>query len=116
MNRIAAAALSMLLAVGSASAAGSSAPFNYTPDPSLRTESPAQLSGRVRRACLITQAKAQGTTAEKVESGCACYASRIVRSLDRTELDAYRTTGVFNDSARSKAYATIDACRLRRPA
>ena len=46
---------------------------------------------------------------------CGCYASRVMRSLDSAELDAYRSTGVFNDTARGKALAAIDACKLQRP-
>jgi hypothetical protein len=38
-----------------------------------------------------------------------------MRSLDATELDAYRNTAVFNDTARAKALAAIDSCKLKRP-
>jgi len=38
-----------------------------------------------------------------------------MRLLDPVEIDAYRNTGVFNDTARGKALAAIDACRLQRP-
>ena len=50
-----------------------------------------------------------------MSSACGCYASRTLRSFDAAELQAYRTTGVFNETARGKALAAIDACRLQRP-
>ena len=105
----------VLSAVATAAlAAGSSAPFDYTPDPALRTESRAKLQERIRRACGATQAKLQSTTAA-IASGCGCYASRTLNALDRAELEAYRNTGYFNDSARGKALAALDACKLKRP-
>ncbi len=99
-----------------AQAAGSSAPFGYAPDPSLRSASTAELQTRIRRACSSTQARIQNVAASQVELGCACYATRVIRSFEQTEIDAYRATGVFNDAARAKAFAALDACRLRRPA
>lgn len=110
------AAFGLILVCGGALAAASSVPFGYAPDPALRTESPAQLQARVRRACATIQARIQNVSTGRVAHGCTCYASRVMRSLDAAELAAYRTTGVFNDTARAKAYAAIDACRLRRPA
>ena len=107
---------SLAILSGAAVAAGSSAPFGYVPDPALRTESPAQLQTRIRRACDVTQARLQSTTENQVARGCVCYAGRLIKALDATEIDAYRTTGVFNETARAKGYAAIDGCRLRRPA
>lgn len=96
-------------------AAGSSQPFNYQPDPALKTASRSDIEGRFRRACQATQARLQSTQEGAVSRPCGCYASRTLRSLDASELDAYRTTGVFNDTARGKALAAIDACQLKRP-
>ncbi|MDF2813519.1 MAG: hypothetical protein K0S56_4550, partial [Microvirga sp.] len=31
------------------------------------------------------------------------------------EVQAYRDTGVFNDSTRGKALASLDSCKLQRP-
>ncbi|HEX8167498.1 MAG TPA: hypothetical protein VF601_17160 [Beijerinckiaceae bacterium] len=111
------AAAALLGATATAAlAAGSSAPFDYKPDPALRTESRTKLQDRVRRACNVTQAKLQGASEAAVSRACGCYASRTLAALDRGELEAYRSTGYFNDSARAKALAAIDACGLRRPA
>ncbi len=38
-----------------------------------------------------------------------------MRSLDATEIQSYRDTGVFNDTARGKALAALDRCKLKRP-
>jgi hypothetical protein len=113
--RTLAAAVVLAATASAAFAAGSSAPFNYTPDPALRTESRAKLQDRVRRACGVTQAKLQGASEATVSRPCGCYASRTLNALDRAELEAYRSTGYFNDSARAKALAALDACGLRRP-
>lgn len=102
-------------AASAALAGGSSAPFNYTPDPALRTASKGELESRVRRACTATQASLQNQDQARLERPCGCYAGRVMRSLDDAELDAYRNSGVFNDTARAKALAAIDACKLKRP-
>ena len=114
LRTLVAAALFAAIATA-ALAAGSSAPFDYKPDPALKTESRGKLQERVRRACNVTQAKLQNTSEAAVSRPCGCYASRTLAALDRAELEAYRSTGYFNDSARAKALAAIDACGLRRP-
>ena len=96
-------------------AAGSGAPFGYTPDPALKTATPAQLEGRVKRSCATTQASLQSVPETRVERPCGCYAFQVIKSLDPAEIDAYRNTGVFNDGARRKAFAAIDQCKLKRP-
>lgn len=98
---------------GLALAGASSVPFDYKPDPAMQRESPAQLQTRVRRSCLATQAKVEGS--RDVQRGCGCYAARVIRGLDASELAAYRSTGIFNDSARAKAFAALDGCGLKRP-
>jgi hypothetical protein len=107
--------LTMLALATGAFAAGSSAPFGYTPDPALRTASKGELESRIRRACASTQAQLQNVSTGKVERPCGCYATRVMGSLDEAEVAAYRATGVFNDSARAKALAAVDTCKLKRP-
>lgn len=110
------AAAVMLAATATAAlAAGSSAPFDYKPDPALKTESRARLQERVRRACGVTQAKLQGASEAAVSRPCGCYASRTLNALNGGEIEAYRNTGYFNDSARAKALSALDACGLKRP-
>jgi len=100
----------------SAHAAASSTPTQYQPDPALKTESVAQLRARVSQACTITQARLQSGVSEAAFSrSCDCYAGRTMRSLSAEELQAYRDTGVFNDTAREKALTALDACKLPRP-
>lgn len=111
-------ALGAALLVGLTSAAlagASSTPFGYQPDPALKTASRSDIEGRFRRSCMVTQARVQNVAETAVSRGCGCYATRTLRALDESELDAYRNTGVFNDTARSKALAAIDSCRLQRP-
>ena len=111
-----AAALTLALSASSALAGAASTPTNYQPDPALQKASRVELEARIRKACTVTQAKAQNTSESAVSSPCGCYANRTLASLDAGELQSYRDTGVFNDSARGKALAAVDACRLQRPA
>lgn len=112
----AALAGSVLLGLsGTALAGASSVPFDYKPDPALLTASRADIEGRFRRACQATQARLQSTAETAFAGPCGCYASRTLRALDKSELDAYRTTGVFNETARAKALSATDACKLKRP-
>jgi hypothetical protein len=110
-------AFATLFAVSASGAlgGGSSQPFDYQPDPGLKTANRGEIESRIRRACNITQAKLQGTSTAAVNGPCGCYASRTLRALDDGELEAYRATGYFNDSARAKAIGAIDACKLKRP-
>jgi hypothetical protein len=105
----------LTLSAGAALAGASSVPATYTPDPGLRTAGKAELETRVRRACANTQARLQNASESTLARPCGCYASRVMRGLDSAELDAYRNTGYFNDTARGKALAAIDTCGLRRP-
>lgn len=110
-----AAALAGPVFAGLALASGSSAPFGYTPDPALQTASVADLQSRVRDSCASTQAKIQASTPVAMARPCGCYASRVMKTLDSSEVAAYRQTGVFNEGARGKALAAIDQCKLKRP-
>ncbi|GJE37910.1 hypothetical protein KHHGKMAE_1974 [Methylobacterium persicinum] len=107
-----------LLALGAhaALASGSSAPFEqYQPDPTLKSASKANLEGRVRHACAVVQARMTSAPEASLERPCGCYAKQTMRSLDESELEAYRVTGYFNDTARAKALSALDACKLQRP-
>jgi hypothetical protein len=117
MTRLARPLLSLafLAITTTAFAGGSSAPFAYQPDPALKTASKGELDGRIKRACASTQAKLQNVAESRVDRACGCYSSRVIRGLDETELDAYRNTGVFNDTARAKALGALDSCKLKRP-
>jgi hypothetical protein len=106
---------SLALLPGAAFAGASSTPFGYTPDPAMQRETPAQLQNRIARSCISTQARIQNAQQSRMQRGCGCYASRVMKGMDATELAAYRATGVFNDTARTKAFAALDSCGLRRP-
>jgi hypothetical protein len=107
----------LAIATGSAAAfaAASNTPTMYQPDPALKTASVSELRERVSQACSIIQAKMQGVTEISLSRKCDCYAGRTMRSLSADEVQAYRDTGVFNDTARQKALTAIDSCRLQRP-
>jgi hypothetical protein len=110
-----AAALGLTLSAGPALAGAASTPTNYQPDPALQRASRIELEARIRKACTVTQARTQNVSEGSLSGPCGCYANRTLASLDASELQAYRNTGVFNDGARAKALAAIDACRLQRP-
>jgi len=109
------AAVALAASTSAALAAASNAPTMYQPDPALKTESLPELQARVRQACSVIQAKLQNSTEFAMSKKCDCYAGRTMRSLSADEIQAYRDTGVFNDSARDKALKAIDSCKLQRP-
>lgn len=88
---------------------------DYKPDPALKTASNSNLRSRVSHACVVTQARLQKAAEGPLERPCGCYADRTLASLDKGELQSYRTTGYFNDSARAKALSALDSCKLPRP-
>jgi hypothetical protein len=109
-------AAAVSLSATAAHAAASNMPTQYQPDPALKTESIGQLRARVSQACAITQAKLQSEASEaSLNRACDCYAGRTMRSLNADEVQTYRDTGVFNETARAKALTALDACRLPRP-
>ncbi len=109
------AASAIAASATAAFASASNTPTMYQPDPALQTESMAELQGRVRQACSVTQARLQSVSEFSLGRKCDCYAGRTMRSLTAAEVQAYRDTGVFNDSARAKALKAIDSCKLQRP-
>jgi hypothetical protein len=114
-HRLVAATLFSAFATA-ALAAASSVPVDYRPDPALKRASRGELEARLRRACTVIQARRQNTSETALGGPCTCYASRTMRSLNEGEIQSYRDTGVFNDGARAKAFAALDACKLPRPA
>jgi hypothetical protein len=106
-------ALGLVIAAGQAFAAGS-APLP-PPDPTAKNLTPAQIQKRAFDACLPTQARLKEVTQESVRAGCQCYASRTIRAMTKAEIQAFRDTGYFNDSARAKAFEAVDRCKLARP-
>src|ERR1700710_883319 len=76
MTRITRSLLSAALIVCAtgALASGSSAPFNYAPDPALKTASKTDLESRIRHACTATQAKLQNADESRLQRPCGCYA------------------------------------------
>lgn len=114
---ILAAGLISLLAACNASRGTQTASLEgYTPDPTLKTASTSNLTSRVRRSCTVIQARQQSVPEASLARPCGCYAQKTVASLDKSEIESYRTTGYFNDSARAKALAALDSCQLPRPA
>ena len=85
------------------------------PDPTAKNLTPYMISLRAFDACLIVQSRLQGTTREAVHTPCSCYAKLTVKNMSKEELDAFRETGYFNDSARQKALEALDTCKLPRP-
>ena len=108
---LAALALSSIAAFAGASSQNLPPPI----DPTAKNLTPYMISLRAFDACLIVQSRLQGTTREDVHTPCSCYAKLTVKNMSKDELDAFRDTGYFNDSARQKALQALDTCKLPRP-
>ena len=111
----AAGLVSLLAACNAGRNAQYTALEGYVPDPALKTASKSNLTGRVRHACAVTQAKLQKVEEAALAAPCGCYADRTLAALDKDEIASYRSTGYFNDSARTKALTALDSCKLPRP-
>ncbi len=109
------AGIAVAFIASGAFAASSSAPIGYTPDPALKTASMTDLTKRVQKACINTQARVQEGAESTFMRPCGCYATKTLKEFSPEELQAYRDTGVFNASARDKALWAIDECGLKRP-
>jgi predicted metal-binding protein len=108
------ASLALVIAPVAALAAAGPAPLPE-PDPKTRNMTPYMIQLRTFDACLIIQSRLQNTTREAVHSACSCYASGTIKAMTRAELQAFRETSVFNETARAKALQQIDRCKLQRP-
>jgi hypothetical protein len=95
--------------------AGASSQALPPSDPTAKDLTPYMISLRAFDACLIVQSRLQSTTREAVHTPCSCYAKLTVKTMSTEELDAFRATGYFNDSARQKALQALDTCKLPRP-
>lgn len=105
--------LSLLIANAALAASGPAA--LPPPDPTAKNLSPYRIQLRAFDACLITQSRLLSTTREAVHSPCSCYAKGTVNAMTKDEIQAFRDTGYFNDSARAKGLAFLDQCKLKRP-
>ncbi len=105
--------LSVLIGVAAQAAGGSSA--LPPPDPTAKNLTPYRIQLRAFDACLHTQSQLLVTTREAVHTPCSCYAKGTVNAMTRDEIQAFRDTGYFNDSARAKGLSFIDSCKLKRP-
>ena len=112
---IMAAGLFAALAACNASRTQTASLEGYTPDPALKSASMSNLKGRVSHACVITQSKLQKVAEASVEQPCGCYADKALSTMSRDEIQSYRATGYFSDSARAKALGALDSCQLPRP-
>jgi hypothetical protein len=95
-------------------AAGSTASLP-PPDPTAKNLTPYMIQLRAFDACLHTQSQLLQTTREAVHTPCSCYAKGTVTAMTKDELQAFRDTGYFNDSAREKGLRFVDQCKLKRP-
>jgi hypothetical protein len=105
--------ISVLATLGAQAASGTSA--LPPPDPTAKNLTPYMIQLRAFDACLVTQSRLLSTTREAVHTPCSCYAKGTVGAMTKDELQAFRDTGYFNDSAREKGLGFIDKCKLKRP-
>ncbi|CAM5215090.1 YARHG domain-containing protein OS=Bosea thiooxidans OX=53254 GN=SAMN05660750_03840 PE=4 SV=1 [Bosea thiooxidans] len=110
---VVAGGLSILASVSAFAASSSTA--LPPPDPTAKNLTPYMIQLRAFDACLVTQSQLMGTTREAVHSPCSCYAKGTVNAMTKDEIQAFRDTGYFNDSAREKGLQYIDRCKLKRP-
>ena len=117
MRRMSAALLAagMSILLGVSAQAASSSTSLPPPDPTAKNLTPYMIQLRAFDACLITQSQLLGTTREAVHTPCSCYAKGTVGAMTKDEIQAFRETGYFNDSAREKGLSFIDKCKLKRP-
>lgn len=117
MRRMSAALLAagMSVFLGAAAHAASSSTTLPPPDPTAKNLTPYMIQLRAFDACLITQSQLLGTTREAVHTPCSCYAKGTVNAMTKDEIQDFRDTGYFNDSAREKGLSFIDKCKLKRP-
>ncbi len=106
--------LAMLLGSSLALAAAGTAPLP-PPDPTAKNLSVYRIQLRAFDACQHNQSRLMNTTREAVHTPCSCYAKGTVDAMTKAEIQAFRDTGYFNDSAREKALGFIDRCKLKRP-
>ena len=109
-----AAGWALLVSAQAVMAAGSTSALP-PPDPTAKNLTPYMIQLRAVDACLVTQSRLMNTTREAVQSPCSCYAKGTVNAMTKDELQAFRETGYFNDSARAKGFDFIDRCKLQRP-
>lgn len=105
--------LTVLAGLSAHAASGTSA--LPPPDPTAKNLTPYMIQLRAFDACLHTQSQLLKTTREAVHTPCSCYAKGTVNAMTKDEIQAFRNTGYFNDSAREKGLGFIDQCKLRRP-
>ena len=105
--------VSLLLSI--AAHAASSQTTLPAPDPTAKNLTPYMIKLRAFDACLVTQSQLMGTTREAVHTPCSCYAKGTVAAMTKDEIQAFRDTGYFNDTARQKGLQFIDQCKLKRP-
>jgi hypothetical protein len=114
MRRFGFVAALVVLGVTSALGAAGPAPLP-PPDPTAKNLTPYRIQLRAFDACLVTQSRLKGTTREAVHTPCSCYAKGTVNAMSKSEIQAFRDTGYFNDTAREKALGFVDTCKLARP-
>lgn len=103
-----------LLLSAAAYAASSTTPIPQT-DPTAKNLTPYMIKLRAFDACLVTQSGLMGTMREAVHTPCSCYANGTIEAMSKDEIQSFRDTGYFNDSAREKALGFLDKCKLKRP-
>ena len=90
-----------------------SVPATYTPDPALKSASPAQLRAKVTSTCVLAQRGKSSLTTGELQSKCGCYASGAFKAMSKDDVTFYRTNGYFSDASRPAAQKALNACGLQ---
>ncbi len=77
---------------------------------------PDRIRTHATEGCMAVQGEMEGVPRDLMRDRCSCYARRTVARMTEEEIASYRLTGLFDETTRNKAFESLDACGLRRPA
>ena len=71
-----------------------------------------QLGRRMLDACVTLMSQKPEPLKSAAVPRCTCYSGNVMKGMSQNERDALRATGGFSASARPKAQAALQACRV----
>ena len=87
-----------------------------SPIPRLKTESVGQLQARIRAGLQCHAGQDPECQRDVTDAQMRLLCGTDLARHERREVQAYRDTGVFNERRAAKALASLDSCKLQRPA
>jgi hypothetical protein len=77
-----------------------------------RSMSDDQLRRRMLDACVTLMTQKPEPLKSAAVPRCTCYSNAVMKNMGQDERDALRATGGFSPSARPKAQAALQTCRV----